>query len=420
MDPETPTQQLRSLVGLDAGVDKLIAAHPNALQWVFKALAETGNQDTVRALFCNRDLPHELILDLGPKFPDQLTESPLLDHFMEVIPDLLDRVPGILMSPKCPEDLIEAVVLNGNWSQRLSILGNTSLGADSKQSLSANRIHQDARERMRKLVQEQGNPAVKKAVELYSETFTPFCMPLFLPLDRSNPEHRLADQVTGGFPFTSAFWPWPSNEQGSAMHFLAQVNLDRASSLLGHNFGSGLLQIWMPYYDDTEVIISRVIPSGDLSNNLDTDYPEACEAEAQAYGLFHWNSISPCKPRIDWIRFGNMYHRDPWSLMSELGESNSGVSLDAVEDELLDISEKLSELVVPHASLSGYFSHPPRIFLGGYPFGYGNGWDQFHRPHTRMLLNMMSEGDPLWHLGVSVKKINAETTEFRLGVACTN
>jgi hypothetical protein len=324
------------------------------------------------------------------------------------------------MSPQCPDDLIQAVVLNGNWSQRLSVLGNASLGADAKQSLSADRIHQDASDRMSKLVQDQGNLAVQKAVEMYAKASIPFCMPVFLSLDRSNPEHRLADQVTGGFPFTSASWPWPSNEQGSPMHFLAQVNLDRASSLLGRNFGAGLLQIWMPYYDDTQVIFSRVIPNGDLSDNLDTDYPEACEAEAQAYGLFHWNSVSPCKPRIDWIRFGSMYHRDPWSLMSELGESESGVNLDAVEDELLDISDKLSELVVPHASLSGYFSHPPRIFLGGYPFGYGNGWHQFQRPNTRMLLNMMSEGDPFWHLGVSAVQLDADTAEFRLGVACTN
>jgi len=419
-DPETSTKQLGSLVGLDAEADQLIAVHPNALQWVFEDLAATARSDTVRALFRNRDLPHDLVLDLGQKSPDQLAESPLLTHFIAVIPNLLERVPEILMSAQCPADLLQAVVSNGNWSQRLAVLGNPSLGTDAKQALSANRIHQAARDRLNKLIQEQVNPAVQKALELYAEASIPYCMPVFLPLDWGNPEHRLADQVTGGFPFTSATWPWPSNEKGGAMHFLAQVNLDRANSLLGHSFGAGLLQIWMPYYDDPGVIITRVIPSGDLSESPDTDYPKESEAEALAYGLFHWNSVSPCKPRIDWVSFGNMYHRDPWTLMSELKVLASGPELAAIEDELWELKEKLSELAIPHASLIGYFSQPPRMFLGGFPFGYGNGWDQFQAPSIRMLLNLMSEGDSFWHLGVWVEQTNTDAKAFKLGVAYNN
>jgi hypothetical protein len=80
----------------------------------------------------------------------------------------------------------------------------------------------------------------------------------------------------------------------------------------------------------------------------------------------------------------------------------------------------LGELGVPQASMAGYFAHPPRIFLGGYPFGYGTGWDHFHQPNTLMLLNMISQGDPQFHLGISIEKRTNGEVQHQIDVSCTN
>jgi hypothetical protein len=80
----------------------------------------------------------------------------------------------------------------------------------------------------------------------------------------------------------------------------------------------------------------------------------------------------------------------------------------------------LGELGVPQASMAGYFAHPPRIFLGGYPFGYGTGWDHFHQPNTLLLLNMISQGDPQFHLGIPIEKRTNGEVQHQIDVSCTN
>jgi hypothetical protein len=70
--------------------------------------------------------------------------------------------------------------------------------------------------------------------------------------------------------------------------------------------------------------------------------------------------------------------------------------------------------------MAGYFAHPPRIFLGGYPFGYGTGWDYFHQPNTLMLLNMISQGDPQFHLEIFIEKRTTGEVQHQIDVSCTN
>ena len=419
-NPESTAKQLGAMVGQFPNVDALIANHPNALLWVFEDLANTGSLQTIQALLGNPDLPHELVRDIGNKYPSLLAQSPVLDRFITDIPDLLNEVASILEVPECPRALIKAAIEAGNGSQKLSVLRNPALSELEKADLSPDRLHLDAVARIKKLANEQEDPATRKSLELYAATSRTYCMPRFLPMDRSNRTHRLSDQTTGGFPFTSALWPWPPTDWGKPMHFLAQIDLDNASRLLGFDCGSGLLQIWTPIPDDDEGYVVRVVPRADLDQPIDTTYPDDSEASALEHGLFHWKSVVPLQPRIEWANFGEMFYKDLWRLVSDLGAQGSGVNLEDVEDELLNLSEDIAELGVPHAALTDYFVQTPRLFLGGYPFGYGNGWDHFHKPNTRMLLNLMSQGDPLFHLGISIAKSANGKVEYHLDVSCTN
>ena len=419
-NPETTAKQLGAVVGQYPSVDVLIANHPNALLWVFEDLANTGNLQTIQALLGNPDLPPELVRDIGNKYPPLLAQSPVLDRFITDIPDLLNEIASILEVPECPKALIRAAIETGNGTQKHSVLRNPALSELEKTELSPNRLHLGAVARIKKLADEQENPAIKKSIELYAATSRTYCMPRFLPFERNNRAHRLADQTTGGFPFTSASWPWPQNDWGKHMHFLAQVDLDNASRVLGFDCGSGLLQVWAPIPDDYEGYVVRVVPRSDLDQPLETAYPDESETTALEHGLFHWKSVAPLQPRIEWTNLGEMFYRDFWTLVSDLGVKVTGLNPDDVEDELLTLSEDITELCIPHAALTEYFVQTPRLFLGGYPFGYGNGWDHFHQPRTRMLLNMMSQGDPLFHLGISVGMNANGEIEYELDVACTN
>ena len=52
----------------------------------------------------------------------------------------------------------------------------------------------------------------------------------------------------GGYPFTSTQYPWPL-EDGLPLAPMLQLNLDQIRETTGLNFGSGLLQAWLPSRD---------------------------------------------------------------------------------------------------------------------------------------------------------------------------
>ena len=94
----------------------------------------------------------------------------------------------------------------------------------------------DALRRLDAFARAQPTAVLRNFIEAYAGMSRPYCLPRFLPLDKSNPAHRLADQLGPGFPFTSAAWPWPL-ENDEPMQPIAQVSLESAGQLLGGKYG---------------------------------------------------------------------------------------------------------------------------------------------------------------------------------------
>lgn len=81
----------------------------------------------------------------------------------------------------------------------------------------------------------------------------------------------------GCYPFTSAIYPWPL-ENGLPLAPLMQLNLDQICKTTEFDFGSGLLQVWLPSRNcEGEVqLLIRNIPSASLVEEL-SSIPEDYE-----------------------------------------------------------------------------------------------------------------------------------------------
>jgi hypothetical protein len=421
-NPDTPPKQLGALIGIDSEVDQMLAIHPQALLWILEDLANTGNPETLRAVLSNPNIPHDLLIELGSKHPEVVATSTSLEHFLSEYPDLLSDIPGILETPECPDSLIREAAVNGNYLSKLSVLRNAATSPEVRKLLSPEYLYEDAMTRLRAFANLQEDSAIKKAVEIYADTSLPYCLPRFLRFDRNNPDHRLADQVVGGFPFTSKSWPWPTNESGGSMQCLAQIDLDRAGRLLNWNCGSGLLQVWSPYLDDCEEVLTRVIPVDALSEQMDMTYPDDAPTDSDFEGaLFGFHPRDLPLARIEWIPFGQMFYPDLKLRIGELDEKVDGRDPDSIENELAALDDEFVELGIPNSAFQGYFDPWPAVCLGGYCIFAGNGWyNGLHHPDRRVLLNLTSvSGWPLWHLVASVDHVTRGNPAIHAEVACT-
>ncbi|MDD5029772.1 MAG: hypothetical protein PHH58_09775 [Rhodoferax sp.] len=206
-------------------------------------------------------------------------------------------------------------------------------------------------------------------MEAYAAMSRPYCLPRFLPLDKTNQTHRLADQLGPGFPFTSAQWPWPL-ENDEPMQPIVQINLDNAGKLLGENIGDGLLQCWAhamkgrPNHWDP---LLRIIPKADMLQTMDSHYPKG--AKRNGYKKDHrcegldgpgewWT-----KPRVEWMAMGGMFP-DPIEVMvrpwtpENLGFS--GLS------DALSFAAAIHQTGIP-LTFRGCFDLMEGVRLGGYP-----------------------------------------------------
>lgn len=266
------------------------------------------------------------------------------------------------------------------------------------------------------LERKEVSPLVKKAVRIYTNTSAPFCEPVFCKFDSKNSTHRLSDQVLGGFPYTSDDNPWPQNSYGVEMQFLAQVDLANASQLLGEDFGSDLLQVFAHDHDFCDEFLLRVISRQDLSSPMHLAFPKHMK-EFNRDGMLNLGGMRVKSPRIEWKPAQLMHYPSIWSRICGADET-----VEVIEPS--DVSDALSDAIDEDGWASG-INRPvfkglrgrkrcPNVYLGGYPFGEGNGWN-LHHPSRRPLLNIWADSGVLWHLCVWMDADG----QFSADVACT-
>ncbi len=132
-------------------------------------------------------------------------------------------------------------------------------------------------------------PEVKEALKVYSREGRPFALPGFKQQDRTSINQRAVD-LLGGFPYTSAAYPWPiGGAEALHMQPIVQINLEKAGKLLNFDFGEGVLQLWSIVGKDqnsfdsvqlafdpdkTKGILARVIPLKELTQKPSDFFPE--------------------------------------------------------------------------------------------------------------------------------------------------
>lgn len=263
------------------------------------------------------------------------------------------------------------------------------------------------------------SPALKKAVRIYADTFRPYCLPVFLPFDPKAPRQRLSDQVVGGLPFISRAWPWPRNGYGHPMQFIAQIDLDRASRLLRFEFGSGVLQVWAKDdgCDDFEL---RILPRSALGEPLDPEVPEGAEDTSEDSMLSPEDMRLTWSPRVEWMPAGPMHYPTPWSRICGHGEQVEVIDRGEVESALEELSGHDDWAAdITTADFKGHAGDAhPNVYLGGYPYAAGNGWD-LHAPERRMLINLWADSAALWHVAVWAISGRKGKVRFEADVSCT-
>jgi predicted DNA-binding WGR domain protein len=267
-----------------------------------------------------------------------------------------------------------------------------------------------------KLEKAESSPLIKKSIRIYTETSTLFCEPAFRKFDPKRQEHRLLDQIVGGFPYTSSTHPWPRNKAGTAMQFLAQIDLAVASKLLEEDFGAGLLQVFAHDHELCDKFLFRIIPNKDLSAPPDLSFPEEVK-EFNCSGMINLGGMEIKGSRVEWKPPQLMHYPSIWSRICGGDEKVECIYPPDVDDALSDlVDEDDWAISINRPLLHGLRRgrRCPNVYLGGYPFAEGNGWN-LHHPSRRSLLNIWSDSGVLWHFCLYKNSENQLSTNF----ACT-
>lgn len=431
-DLDSTAEQLAQLVNKYIEVNRLLAKHPGTPSEMLDDICRFSQYDSecMRNLIKNPNVPIDALIFLGHQFPSDIMRNPALNRFLIEKPGLFDEIPELLETSDCPIDLIRSIVNEGTRQQRVSLLLNPDLPDEFKKGLSPEVLHEESLRILKQFADEQTDDNAKTYIEIYARTSRPYCMPRFLPFDRSNPEHRIQDQVLCGFPYTSAKWPWPITEKlGDHMHPIAQLDLKNAGEKLGEKLGSGLLQIWGGI-NLSGKLIQRIIPESDLNDPMDSFYPEkvpwlvkdgsnmAFEGCAVSYlerGNHFPFDVDCC--RVEWVPMGRMFYPDFSKRISHpLDHDLFDEDVETSDYEVLEaLSEKLDELEVPTAincqARNGLFR------LGGYSDGLGNTW---HSSSGHMLLFHTIDYGVKITVAVTFKKSRKTKCKFEIYWNCDN
>jgi hypothetical protein len=384
-NPATSAEDLMALAGHVIDVDRTLARHPNStaelLESIMYAEDEDGNYDReVRtAIVRHPNVSAATFCELSTQYPKDAITNPSMDALLQANPELIDSCNLLLELDGCPDSWLKRGVSSSFYPVRLQTLRNPKLSEKLRARLSPEKLVNEAESNLQKFKEKQKDDLAAKFVEEYIREAErlPYAIPSFCDFDPKNPDHRLADQVICGFPYTSKSWPWPQDAAEKFMQPVAQIDLSNAGKILGKNFDDGLLQIWFSVHPDSKVKgswdpIVRFIPRPSLIEPLDEKYPpdapwnpsrESDPDEELLFGLP--NEIVP-SARVDWINAGVMFPR-PTKVLGQWLEDRSL----SFSSDIEKIEAKIEKLRV--SGLGNCFDEKSRALrLGGYVFGYGN------------------------------------------------
>lgn len=429
-DPATSAENLIHLAGHSVDVDRALARHPNAsaelLESIIYAEDEDGNFDREVRINVVRhpNVSIATFCKLSAHYPKEAIKNSNMDTLLKTNAELLENCSLLLEFEGCPESWLKRGTSSSSYSVKLQTLRNPALPEKLRALLSPEKLIKEAEVGLQKFKEKQKDGLAAEFVEEYVRTAERllFAIPSFRDFDLKNPEHRLADQVICGFPYTSRSWPWPQDAAGKFMQPLAQIDLFNAGKILGKDFEDGLLQVWFSVDPDSNVKgswdpVVRIIPKLDLEEPLDENYPNDApwnplrESDPDADLVFGLpNEIVP-SARVVWISAGTMYPR-PIKALSQWIEDRS-LSFSA---KIEKIEEKFEKLEIP--GLGRCFDEKSKTLrLGGYVFGYGNEADLISwKSNDDQLLFYI--GVEIFALAVTFSKDQGGRYIFRARISC--
>jgi hypothetical protein len=130
-----------------------------------------------------------------------------------------------------------------------------------------------------------------------------------LPFDPTNPAHRKGNQIGFGFPFITEKHSWPIDSTGNPKQPVVQLDLGQSSNLIGHDFGSGVIQLWANadvLNEDVELELVHIDPIG-LSSEPILYFPdcpfwrrELSDGAPESPDLIEWRwDITECRIQLD-------------------------------------------------------------------------------------------------------------------------
>lgn len=278
-DSGSAVEDLRKISNKSHEINRLIATHPNSdsdlLGEICGFLGEGDclDNEVIKAVIQNPRVSIQLLSDHGRDFPELVLNNPTLDDFFVQYPKLYEVIPELLFTSGCPEKIMMAAAEDGDDQFKALLLLNPELPAKVAALVSPEIIYKSAEARLQGFIDGIKDEAARGYLNIYKNTTRPFCVPRFLEFDRDDLNHRFADQILCGFPYTSAKWPWPTGNNELEMQPIAQIDLGRASKLLGEDFGTGLFQLWGSVGKGESEHLQRIIPSDDLVDELEEWYP---------------------------------------------------------------------------------------------------------------------------------------------------
>ena len=128
-DPQTNAEQLKSLVGIDTSIDRLVAQHPNTDEVTLDHLGSSKDKTTRKYVAAHPGTPHDVLFKLASQFPEQFFNNPVLDLILLENPQLLDAIPPRVLSSLvkreyCPVSFLEAAAESKNESVIRALLMN--------------------------------------------------------------------------------------------------------------------------------------------------------------------------------------------------------------------------------------------------------------------------------------------------------
>lgn len=430
---DSTSAQLADLMNQNGEINKLIGRHPNADSETLAEIigfwdddADDIDLELRRTVVKHPNASIETLVELGREFPSLLLENPSLKLLLRKHPDFLELIPEVLMIPECPVEIMRSAIASGDLMQKAMLALNPALPNDFRGQLLPRELAAQSDTALEKFTDSQKDKWVKECLSKYRSTSRPFCIPRFLELDQSNPEHRKQDQVLSGFPYTSKKWQWPVGPNGRHMQPIAQVDLEIASINLGESLGSGLLQVWGGI-DKSELNL-RLIPNSDLEEPVDNFYPEdppwlATDlfGDAEMYGcMISPFPLSAYRPfafsncRVEWVPFGNMFYPSLTTrILYALESENDSLEFDGkLERRLERVDEHLNKIEIP----TGKKPCMELLFrLGGYTDGLGNTWDRY--PDSLLLYHSIDRGVKIT-VGVTYRKSSDGHIEFFADSTC--